>query len=117
MKTNYELQRDIMEELLWKLPLKGAEIEVSVNDGIVTLSGVIDSYFKKREAERIVENIEGVKAIVEKMEVKLPGSNIRTDEDIAKAARNTLHWNVNVPDDKIKLIVNQGWVILESEVV
>ncbi|WPP49804.1 BON domain-containing protein [Catalinimonas niigatensis] len=115
-KTDRELQKDVMAELEWKFPLKPAEIGVSVNDGIVTLSGFTDSYYKKREAERAAEKIEGVKAIVEKVEVKLPHSNARTDEDVAKAASNALRWDVNVPEDKVKLIVNQAWVTLEGEV-
>lgn len=115
-KSDRVLQQDIMAELEWKFPLKPSEIGVSVKDGIVTLSGFTDSFYKKKEAERTVEKIEGVKAIVEKIEVKLPGNNERTDEDIAKATSNALRWDVNVPDDKIKIIVNQARVTLEGEV-
>ncbi|MEK6480622.1 BON domain-containing protein [Catalinimonas sp. 4WD22] len=115
-KSDHELQQDVMAELKWRFPISHAEIDVSVNDGIVTLSGFTDSYFKKREAERSAEKIEGVKAIVEKFVVKLPGNSQHTDADIALAVSNALRWNVNVPDDKVKIIVNQAWVSLEGEV-
>ncbi|WPP49830.1 BON domain-containing protein [Catalinimonas niigatensis] len=116
MKTDHELQQDVMAGIKWRFPVSHSDIGVSVKDGIVTLSGFTDSYFIKREAERITEKIVGVKAIVEKLEVKLPGSSSHTDADIAKAASNALRWNVNVPDDKIKIIVNQAWITLEGEV-
>lgn len=115
-KTDQILQQDIMAELEWKFPLTPSEIGVSVKEGIVTLSGFTDSFYTKREAERITEKIEGVKAIVEQIEVKLPGSSTRTDEDIAKAASNAIHWAVSVPDKDIKIIVSQGKITLEGEV-
>ncbi len=115
-KDDDQLQQDVMDEIDWRTSLKPAEVGVSVKDGVVTLSGFVDSYRKKRSAELAAEAVEGVKAIVENIEVKLPGSSIRNDEDIAKAAHNALQWHTSIPDDKIKIVVNDGWIKLEGEV-
>lgn len=115
-KDDATLQQDVMDEIEWRTMLRPAEIGVSVKDGVVTLSGFVDSYSKKRSAELAAEKVAGVKAIVEEIEVKLPGSSIRDDEDIAKAAYHAINWNTVIPDEMVKIVVNDGWVKLEGEV-
>ena len=115
-KDDDQLQQDVIDEIDWRTSLKASEVGVSVKDGVVTLSGFVDSYRKKRSAELATEEVEGVKAIVENIEVKLPGSSIRNDEDIAKAAYSALKWHTSIPDEKIKIVVNDGWIKLEGEV-
>ena len=116
MKTDSELQRDVLDELKWEPSINAAHIGVSVNDGIVTLSGHVTSYWEKYAAERAAKRVYGVKAVANELEVKLPGSSQRTDEDIAAAAVNALKSNFSVPADKIKVTVSKGWVKLEGEV-
>ena len=116
MKTDTELQQDVMNELKWEPSVKAAEIGVGVKDGIVTLSGYVDSYDKKWAAERAAERVFGVKAVAEEIQVKLPGSLKRSDEDIARAASNAVEWNVTVPRDRVKVQVQDGSVILSGEV-
>ncbi len=115
MKTNLELQKDVQDELLWEPRLDSAEIGVIVKDGIVTLTGFIDSHAKKLAAERAAERVAGVKAVVQQLIVKLENSGRRTDADVAKAALHALKWNSSVPDDKLKIRVEDGWIYLEGE--
>ena len=90
MKTDIELQRDVQDELTWEPTVNAAHIGVSARDGIVTLSGSVPSYAKKFGAELAARRVRGVTAIVNELEVKLPGSEVRTDEDIAAAALKAL---------------------------
>ena len=116
MKTDTQLQQDVMNELKWEPSVKAAEIGVSVKDGVVTLSGYVDSFYKKWAAERAAARVFGVKAVAEEIQVRVPGSLKRTDEDIARAAANALEWNVLVPHDHVKVMVSNGLVTLSGEV-
>lgn len=116
MKTDDEIQNDVQEELKWVPFLKSSEIGVAVKDGIVTLSGRVDSYSGKLSAERAAERVAGVAAIVQNIEVKPSEGGKRTDKDIAEAAVNSLQWNSRVPQDKIKIMVEDGWITLEGQV-
>jgi osmotically-inducible protein OsmY len=116
MKTDEELQHDVMEELKWEPSVNPAEIGVTVKDSVVTLTGYVDSYPQRWAAERAVKRVSGVKAVAEEIEVRLPAIHQRTDSDIALAAVNALEWNVAVPHDHIKVIVRDGWLTLEGEV-
>jgi osmotically-inducible protein OsmY len=116
MKTDIELQRDVMEELKWEPSVNAAHIGVAAKDGIVTLTGYISSFAEKYEAEQAAKRVRGVQAVVNEIEIKLPGSLKRTDEDLAAAATNALRSNVMVPFDKVKVIVSKGWLRLEGEV-
>jgi osmotically-inducible protein OsmY len=116
MKTDAELQQDVMNELKWEPTLRAAEIGVAVKDGVVTLSGYVDSYVKKLVAERAAERVVGVRAVAEEIQVRLPGSLKRSDEDIAGMVANVLEWNVLVPHDRVKVMVQDGLVTLSGEV-
>jgi osmotically-inducible protein OsmY len=116
MKTDAELQRDVMNELKWEPTIKAAEIGVGVTDGVVVLSGYVDSFYKKWAAERAAARVFGVKAVAEELEVRLPGSQKRSDEDIARAVANVLDWNVLVPHDRVRVQVQDGLVTLSGEV-
>ena len=114
--TDSELQLDVLNELKWEPSVDAAHIGVSVKDGVVTLSGHVSSYAEKYAAERAAKRVHGVKAVANELDVKLPGSSQRTDEDIAAAAVNALKSHISVPADKIKVTVSNGWVKLEGEV-
>jgi len=116
MKTDSELQKDVMTELQWEPSIKPAEIGVSVRDGVVMLSGYVDSYIKKWAAERAAARVFGVKSVVEELKVKLPDSLKRADEDIARVVSDALGWNVFVPHDRVKARVQSGVVTLSGEV-
>ena len=116
MKTDAELQQDVMNELKWEPTLKAAEIGVAVKDGIVTLSGYVDSYVKKLVAEHAAARVFGVRAVAEEIQVRLPDSLKRSDEDIAGMVANVLEWNVLVPHDRVKVQVQDGVLTLSGEV-
>src|SRR5258707_4762976 len=88
-KTDEEIQRDVLAELKWDARLQPNEIGVIVKDGVVTLTGWVDSYLKKWNAEEAAQCVAGVKAVANDIEVRLPSSSERTDSDIAAAAG---HW-------------------------
>lgn len=117
MKTDTQIQRDVMEELKWEPSVNHEHIGIAVSDGIVTLSGSVPTFIEKHNAEIAAQRVAGVKAIVEKVEVKLPGSLVRDDEEIAKAIINQFQWSSLVPKDQIKAKVSNGWVTLSGEVV
>ncbi len=114
--TDSELQQRVLDELKWEPSVDVAHIGVSVQDGVVTLGGHVSSYVEIRAAEKAAKRVYGVQALVNEIEVKLPGSSERTDEDIAATAANALKWNLLVPADKIKVTVSKGWVKLEGDV-
>ena len=116
MKTDSELQKDVMTELQWEPSIKPAEIGVSVRDGVVMLSGYVDSYIKRWVAERVAARVFGVKGVAEELKVKLPDSLKRPDEDIARVVSDALGWNVFVPHDRVKVRVQGGVVTLSGEV-
>jgi osmotically-inducible protein OsmY len=116
MKTDTELQQDVMNELKWEPTIKAAEIGVGVTNGVATLSGYVDNFYKKWAAERAAARVFGVKAVAEEIKVSLPGSFKRSDEDIARAVANVLDWNVAVPHDRVKVQVQDGMVTLSGEV-
>jgi osmotically-inducible protein OsmY len=117
VKTDTELQRDVMTELKWEPTIHAAEIGVSVKDGVVTLNGVVDSYGKKWAIVRAVRRVSGVKVVAEEMiRVSPPDSYKRADEDMAQSATNTLNWNVWVPLDRVKVRVQNGWITLSGNV-
>jgi osmotically-inducible protein OsmY len=114
--TDSELQQDVLRELQWEPSVEAAHIGVSVKNGVVTLTGHVPSYAEKYAAERAANRVYGVRAVANELEVRLPGSSERTDEDIAEAAINAMKANTLVPDDKVKVVVSKGWVTLEGEV-
>ena len=116
MKMDAELQRDVMNELKWEPTIHAAEIGVRVKDGVVTLSGDVDSYSKKWAIDRAVRRVLGVKAVAGEIKVTLPVSYKRTDEDIARSATNVLNWNSWIPDDRVKVRVKDGWITLTGDV-
>jgi len=113
-RSDIEMQKDVLAELRWDARLQPNEIGVIVKDGVVTLTGWVDSYFKKWYAEDAAHRVDGVRAVANDIQIKLAGE--RTDADIAKAALNALQWNVALPADKISLTVSRGFVTLMGEV-
>lgn len=115
MKTDLEIQKDVMDEIEWKPFLKASEIGVAVKNGIVTLSGTVNTYRKKIAAEEAAKSVAGVKAVAEDIEVKRLFGGKKTDTDIAEAVLSALKWNSSVEEDKLKVKVENGWVTLEGE--
>ena len=116
MKSNSQLQKDVQDEISWSPMLNEAEIGVTSKDGIVTLSGVVDSYSKKVAAGNAAKRVTGVKAIAEEIEVRYGDYGKKNDTEIAASVLNALKWNLEVPDTNAKVEVENGWVTLTGEV-
>jgi osmotically-inducible protein OsmY len=116
MKTDSELQRDILDELLWEPSVDAAEIGVSVENGVVILNGTVKNLSEKWTAERAAQRVEGVRAVTDSLTVKLAGDSQYSDADIARAAANALDWNALVPRNRIKILVANGSITLEGKV-
>jgi osmotically-inducible protein OsmY len=110
------VREDVIRELDWEPVVHSTEIGVSVKDGIVTLSGVVDSHAAKRAVERAAGRVRGVRAVSSQLEVKPVGPAERSDADIAWAAANALAWNALVPEERIAVSVTRGWMVLEGAV-
>ncbi|HSY26891.1 MAG TPA: BON domain-containing protein [Burkholderiaceae bacterium] len=116
MKTDAQLQQDVIEELKWEQSVNAAQIGVEVSDGIVTLAGHVGSFAEKWDAERAARRVSGVNALAIEIDVTLPGSSQRNDVDIARSVENILDWNTYLPKDHINVTVEGGWITLSGEV-
>jgi len=116
MKTDYQIQKDVMDELKWQPFLNSSQIGVAVKEGVVTLSGIVDNYTKKIEAEKAAKSVSGVKAVAEDIQVGLSPSYRKTDAEIATAVVNALRWQSAFDENKLKIKVEDGVVKLEGQV-
>lgn len=116
MKSNEEVQKAVQRALRWQPKLNAADIGVTVHDGVVTLSGMVDSYAKKEEAEKAVKKVTGVRAVVENIAVQLAQPGAITDQDIAASIVQSFKWHWDIPEHQIRIQVENGLVTLEGEV-
>lgn len=116
MKNDQQLKTEVSAELRWDAAVNAANIGVAARDGVITLSGQVDTYLQKHAAERAVKRVAGVRGIAMDIEVKLAPGHARTDTDIAQAALDALRWHSQVPPDAVTVEVDQGWVTLSGEV-
>jgi osmotically-inducible protein OsmY len=115
-KSDTDLQQDVLRELKWDARIKETDVGVEVDDGVVTLTGTVDSWGKRYAAAQAAHRVRGVLDIANDIVVKTPGTPGRTDTDIATAVRNALIWDVFVPDTRIRSTVSNGVVTLEGDV-
>ena len=116
MKTDSKIKIDVQDELSWEPSIDETKIGVTVDNGIVTLSGKVDSYAKKIAAEEAAKRVHGVKAVAEDIEVGYANSNKPNDTEIAKAAVNAIKWDTSIPEGKVMVKVENNWVYLSGEV-
>ncbi len=116
MKTDVEIKEAVLAELTWQPNIEETEIGVIVEDGVVTLNGVVKNFTKKLAAENAVKGVQGVKAIANDIEVKLGDDFKRTDKEIAKAVVKALEWNSLVPEKELSIKVENGSVFLSGKV-
>ncbi len=110
------LQHLVLEELDWDRRVAPTEVGVSVKDGIVTLSGVVDSYTKRIAAQEAALNVLGVRAVANELEVHVSSSAERTDAELARIALTALAWDADIPIEALELVVSHGWVTLQGSV-
>ena len=116
VKKDREIQEDVFSELRWDSRIGQTDVGVEVDDGIVTLTGTVDSWAKKLAAKEAAHRVVGVRDVADDVRVKLPGSLRRTDTEIAKDVRFALEWEAFVPDQNIRSTVSDGLVTLEGQV-
>jgi len=115
MKSDQQLQKDVLSEIATDPAINSAHIGVEVNNGIVTLTGKVESFYEKWQAERAAQRVLGVQGLTVDLDVKIPSDRQRSDEDIARAAQTALGWNAAIPRDSVKVMVENGWVTLRGD--
>lgn len=116
MTTDHSIKTEVLAELAWEPMVNADHLGVTVRDGIVTLTGHVESYWQKRAAEKSASRVKGVKAIAQEIDVRLPLHITRSDEDIAAAAVNRMSWDGAIPPDAIMVSVTDGVVTLTGNV-
>lgn len=116
MKTDAQLKTDVSAELEWEPSINASHVGVAVDNGVVTLTGHLDTFAEKFAVERAVQRVQGVRAIALELDVKLEPGHKRSDSEIAAAAESALKWHSLVPDEKVQVKVEKGWVTLKGEV-
>jgi osmotically-inducible protein OsmY len=116
MKSDTQLQHDVMAELKWEPSVDATHIGVTAADGVVTLTGHVSSFGEKWHAEAAAQRVAGVNALAVELKVSLGDPSARNDADIAAAVENTLMWTTCLPRDAVKVMVEGGWVTLTGEV-
>jgi osmotically-inducible protein OsmY len=116
MKSDQQLKDAVGAEQAWDPAINTTNLGVAVRDGVVTLAGVVDSYLQKACIERAVRRVGGVRGIALDLDVRLAPDRKRTDTEVAQAALHALRWHSLVPDDSVKVKVEDGWVTLGGNV-
>jgi osmotically-inducible protein OsmY len=116
MKTDMQLKKDIEAELEWDPAVHASKVGVAVTNGVVTLTGHLDTYAEKHAIERAMREVEGVRGVALEFDVKLDPGHHRSDSEIVAAAEKSLLWHVLIPAEKIQVIAEMGWITLKGEV-
>jgi osmotically-inducible protein OsmY len=116
MKTDTQLRKDVLAELEWDPSINANHVGVSVSEGVVLLSGHLDTFDEKQSVEKVVQRVAGVKAISVELDVKLEPHHHRSDAEIAAAIETAFKWHTQIPEDRIQVLVEKGWVTLCGEV-
>lgn len=116
MKPDGQLKRDVVAELEWDPSVDATQVGVAVKDGIVTLSGHLETFAEKQAIEQAVRRVHGVLGLAVELDVKLDAHHRRSDTEIVAAAETMFRWNTLIPADRIQVTVEQGWVTLSGEV-
>jgi len=116
ISSDAHLQQLVLEELDWDKRVAQGEISVSVQDGIVTLGGVVDAYSKRLAAEEAALKVLGVRAVANELEVRPPSAAPGTDSELARIALTALTWDAEIPSDTLDVVVSHGWVTLGGTV-
>lgn len=116
MQNDLDIQQGVLDELSWDPQVAPNEIGVVVNDGVVTLTGWVDTYTKRLAAVEAALRVRDVHAVANELEIRLPSMTERLDSDIAAAALHTLVWDATIPTGDIDLTVSKGWVTIKGQV-
>lgn len=115
MKTDSQLQHDVLEELKWEPQVDYSQIGVTAKEGVVTLTGFVPNYAQKIAAEKAARRVYGVKAIAQEIEVRFASDPKTSDAEIAQRILDLFHWDVIIPDDRFAVKVEHGFVTLTGK--
>lgn len=116
MKTDAQLKADVTDELKWDDAVDASDVGVMVKDGVVTVTGHLDSFAEKHAIEHAVRRVAGVRGIALELDAKHAGGDPPSDSEIARAAAEALRLNTLVPRGKVQVEVENGWVTLAGQV-
>ena len=116
MRSDSDIRRDVEGELRWDPDIDATDIAVTVNNGVVTLTGFVRSFMQKYQAEADAKRVAGVVAVANDIEIRLPGVDERPDPEIARDAIQRIKSELPFAWDEIRVVVKSGWVTLEGEV-
>lgn len=116
MKSDAQLKKDVTDELAWDPAVRAEGVGVAVKDGVVTLTGHLDTYAEKVAIEHALRRVQGLRAIALELDVRLSPQHQRSDTDIAAAAGHALQWQTVVPPERVRITVEQGWLTLTGKV-
>lgn len=116
MKSDAQLKKDVEADIEWDPSINAAEVGVAVKDGVVTLSGHLDTFVEKYEVEQVVQRVAGVRAVAIEIDVKLTAGSVRSDSEIAHAVETAFNWHSSVPAERVQAKVEKGWATLSGEV-
>jgi osmotically-inducible protein OsmY len=116
MIADMDIQRDLKAELQWDPSIDDSSIQVTVEKGVVTLTGDVHHGSQSRAVEDIAKRIRGVRAIANDLQVKIPLMGERSDSAVAIAAAHALQWDIVTGNLKVQSVVNEGWVTLSGHV-
>ena len=116
MKNNDDLKKDVEDALKWEPLLHGSDIRVSINAGVVNLSGVVNNFAKKSIAEQAAQSVAQVIGVVENIDVQFDSANLKSDDEIKEDVISAFKWHWDIPNEKISVNVNDGWILLSGEI-
>jgi osmotically-inducible protein OsmY len=96
-KRDAEIHQDVRAELSMEQDGAGHTVEISVRYGVVSLTGLVESYARKCAIDRAVRRIVGVKDVRDYLHVRPPDGAAPDDGQIEGAANRALSWDVRVP--------------------
>jgi osmotically-inducible protein OsmY len=114
MWTDTDIKQDVLDEFIWDPEVDAADVGVEVDDGVVTLTGTVESYLTKMAAERAAQRVDGVRAVANDLSVRGPLTH--NDTDVARDVADALERNIAVPSDRVEVTVQNGKVTLRGEV-
>jgi len=115
-KLDLDIQQDVARELAWDTRVSPTEVGIAVKQGVVTLSGAVDSWAKLRSVEAAAHRVSGVLDVANELVVELSGDSHRTDGQIARTVRQALEADTTVPEQRIHSTVSRGTVTLTGTV-
>lgn len=115
MKSDRQLQRDVLDELGWEPVLDVSKIGVAADHGVVTLSGYVSTFSERWQAENAAKRVSGVEAVANGLEIKTNAAQMPDDVSIAQRALSALEWDASVPKGTVKITVSRGWLRLEGD--